>query len=133
MELNYMGSLEFHSCWNIFCRLQFVQLVIALLTIRLLLLEMMYWLLHKFLDPRKWKFSTFFRLLLFSSITFVENPTLNRVYWTAICKAKWGGFKDTLADDILAPVLKVRYFYPTNFQIIEYFFELFSEGLLILG
>ncbi|XP_070661958.1 uncharacterized protein [Malus domestica] len=30
---------------------------------------------------------------------------LNRAYRTAICKAKRGGFKDTLPDDLLAPVL----------------------------
>ncbi|PRQ24907.1 putative thiolase [Rosa chinensis] len=32
---------------------------------------------------------------------------LNRAYRTAIYKAKRGGFKDTLVDDLLAPVLKV--------------------------
>lgn len=30
-----------------------------------------------------------------------------RAHRTAICKAKRGGFKDTYADDLLAPVLKV--------------------------
>ncbi|KAL0016282.1 hypothetical protein SO802_003351 [Lithocarpus litseifolius] len=29
-----------------------------------------------------------------------------RAYRTPICKAKRGGFKDTYADDLLAPVLK---------------------------
>ena len=41
-----------------------------------------------------------------------EGKTL--LHWacrTAICKAKRGGFKDTLADDLLAPVLKVRCFW----------------------
>ncbi|RXH87150.1 hypothetical protein DVH24_028650 [Malus domestica] len=33
---------------------------------------------------------------------------LNRAYRTAICKAKRGGFKDTLPDDLLAPVLNKR-------------------------
>ena len=28
-------------------------------------------------------------------------------YRTALCKSKRGGFKDTHADDLLAPVLKV--------------------------
>lgn len=32
---------------------------------------------------------------------------LNSACRTPICKAKRGGFKDTLADDLLAPVLKV--------------------------
>lgn len=31
-----------------------------------------------------------------------------RAYRTAICKAKRGGFKDTLPDDLLASVLKVN-------------------------
>lgn len=31
-------------------------------------------------------------------------------YRTAICKAKRGGFKDTLPEDLLAPVLKVFHF-----------------------
>lgn len=30
-------------------------------------------------------------------------------YRTPLCKAKRGGFKDTYPDDLLAPVLKVRY------------------------
>lgn len=34
---------------------------------------------------------------------------LYRAYRTAICKSKRGGFKDTLPDDLLAPVLKVCY------------------------
>lgn len=40
---------------------------------------------------------------------------LNRAYRTAICKAKRGGFKDTHADDLLAPVLKVRVSLPLDF------------------
>jgi len=32
---------------------------------------------------------------------------ITRAYRTAICKAKRGGFKDTLPDDLLATVLKV--------------------------
>jgi len=32
---------------------------------------------------------------------------MTSAYRTAICKAKRGGFKDTLPDDLLASVLKV--------------------------
>lgn len=32
---------------------------------------------------------------------------LFRAYRTPLCKSKRGGFKDTYADDLLAPVLKV--------------------------
>lgn len=38
-------------------------------------------------------------------------------YRTPICKAKRGGFKDTHADDLLAPVLKVGY---TSFVIFAH-------------
>lgn len=32
-----------------------------------------------------------------------------RAYRTALCKSKRGGFKDTLPDDLLAPLLKVSF------------------------
>lgn len=34
---------------------------------------------------------------------------LNSAYRTAQCKSKRGGFKDTLPDDLLSTVLKVRH------------------------
>ncbi|KAM1007313.1 hypothetical protein COP2_004030 [Malus domestica] len=37
---------------------------------------------------------------------FGDDVVIVAVYRTAICKAKRGGFKDTLPDDLLAPVLK---------------------------
>ncbi|XP_074317255.1 3-ketoacyl CoA thiolase 1, peroxisomal-like [Silene latifolia] len=37
---------------------------------------------------------------------FGDDVVIVAAYRTAICKAKRGGFKDTLADDLLAPVLK---------------------------
>ncbi|XP_033508337.1 3-ketoacyl CoA thiolase 1, peroxisomal [Nicotiana tomentosiformis] len=37
---------------------------------------------------------------------FDDDVVIVAAYRTAICKAKRGGFKDTLADDLLAPVLK---------------------------
>ncbi|PRQ25579.1 putative acetyl-CoA C-acyltransferase [Rosa chinensis] len=37
---------------------------------------------------------------------FGDDIVIVAAYRTAICKAKRGGFKDTLADDLLAPVLK---------------------------
>ncbi|XP_058095089.1 3-ketoacyl-CoA thiolase 2, peroxisomal-like [Magnolia sinica] len=38
--------------------------------------------------------------------TFGDDVVIVAAYRTAICKAKRGGFKDTQADDLLAPVLK---------------------------
>ncbi|XP_050367104.1 3-ketoacyl CoA thiolase 1, peroxisomal-like [Argentina anserina] len=38
--------------------------------------------------------------------SFGDDIVIVAAYRTAICKAKRGGFKDTLADDLLAPVLK---------------------------
>ena len=49
----------------------------------------------------------FFNEFTFSK-TFGVNIMSNSACRTPICKAKRGGFKDTLPDDILAPVLKVR-------------------------
>ncbi|KAI4341615.1 hypothetical protein MLD38_026315 [Melastoma candidum] len=37
---------------------------------------------------------------------FGDDVVIVAAYRTAICKSKRGGFKDTLADDLLAPVLK---------------------------
>lgn len=37
-----------------------------------------------------------------------------RAYRTPLCKSKRGGFKDTYADDLLAPVLKVFLFLVLN-------------------
>ncbi|XP_004290230.1 PREDICTED: 3-ketoacyl-CoA thiolase 2, peroxisomal-like [Fragaria vesca subsp. vesca] len=37
---------------------------------------------------------------------FGDDIVIVAAYRTAVCKAKRGGFKDTLADDLLAPVLK---------------------------
>ncbi|KAI4319335.1 hypothetical protein MLD38_032943 [Melastoma candidum] len=37
---------------------------------------------------------------------FSDDVVIVAAYRTAICKSKRGGFKDTLADDLLAPVLK---------------------------
>ncbi|PSR86376.1 3-ketoacyl-CoA thiolase 2, peroxisomal like [Actinidia chinensis var. chinensis] len=37
---------------------------------------------------------------------FGDDVVIVAAYRTALCKAKRGGFKDTLADDLLAPVLK---------------------------
>lgn len=42
-----------------------------------------------------------------NEINFAVKFMSNSAYRTAICKAKRGGFKDTLADDLLAHVLKV--------------------------
>ncbi|KAL2933101.1 3-ketoacyl-CoA thiolase 2 peroxisomal [Bienertia sinuspersici] len=39
-----------------------------------------------------------------------DDVVIVAAYRTAICKSKRGGFKDTLADDLLAPVLKVENF-----------------------
>lgn len=47
-------------------------------------------------------------------------PYLSRAYRTAICKSKRGGFKDTYADDLLAPVLKASFSPSTlNFCLIN--------------
>lgn len=51
--------------------------------------------------------------LLYDFIDEIVEPfsfnfsAITRAYRTAICKAKRGGFKDTLPDDLLASVLKV--------------------------
>ncbi|KAL5724297.1 acetyl-CoA C-acyltransferase [Ranunculus cassubicifolius] len=45
----------------------------------------------------------------FRSTSFGDDIVIVAAYRTALCKARRGQFKDTLPDDILAPVLKVCY------------------------
>ena len=100
------------------CRHQHVQLGIVLRTIGLRCLGTMLSLSRKFAHPFLALNSQLFPISICfpNFFTFVLNWIswifdINRAYRTPICKAKRGGFKDTYADDLLAPVLKVGFYW----------------------